>query len=130
MTFCYGNVRRITSAIDLGQPDISRMRTIGQPHELQTDIWKFPVMVRGQDVRRVLRLLRQNCRSRRTANAISQLAFLSDSGGHANLWVVNIESGQVAPGHSRARSERGDGHPGLVADGRSIAFVRRAATRA
>lgn len=65
---------------------------------LQTDIWRFPVDGSPADnVRRGSRLTHQ------TAHVLTptaspddrEVAFLSDSGGHANLWVVNVESGDL-----------------------------------
>jgi serine/threonine protein kinase/WD40 repeat protein len=70
---------------------VSRMR-------LQTDIWKFPIDGAPQEnVRRGTRLTRQTGQvlTPTAGPGDREIAFLSDSGGHANLWVVNTENLQM-----------------------------------
>lgn len=52
-----------------------------------------------------------------------EIAFLSDSGGHANLWVVNTSSGQLRQLTHERDPDVAVGVPVWSPDGRSIAFV-------
>lgn len=95
-----GSVRRVISGeTSYATPDVSKSGAIFVSRmNLQTDIWKFPVSgLPAENVRRGVRVTRQ------TGHVLTptvspddrQVAFLSDSGGHANLWVVNSESGAL-----------------------------------
>src|SRR5260370_39585686 len=86
---------------------VSRMK-------LQTDIWMFPVDgLPTENVRRGVRV------TRRTGQILTptasphdkEVAFLSDRGGHANLWVVNTETGGVRPNTRQPDPAGGAGCP-------------------
>jgi serine/threonine protein kinase/Tol biopolymer transport system component len=67
----------------------SRLRT-------QTDIWRYSVDASGEEnVARGLRVTRQtsDVRTPSVSPDDKELAYLSDSGGHGNLWVVNLTDG-------------------------------------
>ena len=52
-----------------------------------------------------------------------QIAFLSDSGGHSNLWVISGPEGRAAADHLRAGSRGLDRPPVWSPEGDAIAFV-------
>lgn len=104
---------------DTGLVAVTQMR-------MRFDVWKFPV---GRDaavnVRNGVAVTRQTGQvSTPTAAADGdRIAFLSDSGGHSNLWVLSTRSGslrQVTFEHDSAVSV---GAPVWSPTGESIAFV-------
>jgi eukaryotic-like serine/threonine-protein kinase len=123
-----GNVRRITSGeSSYVSPDISRKGAILVSRmKLQTDIWKFPVDGSpAENVRRGVRVTRQTGQvlTPTASPRDHEVAFLSDSGGHANLWVVNTESGQLRQVTHERDPTVAMGVPVWSPDGRAIAFV-------
>jgi Tol biopolymer transport system component len=95
-----GRVRRVTSGeTSYLSPDISRSGAVLVSRlKLQTDIWRFPVDGSPtENVRRGVRVTRQTGQvlTPTASPDGKEVAFLSDSGGHANLWVVNTESGAL-----------------------------------
>ena len=93
-----GRVTQITSGeTSYISPDISkRGEVLAGRMKLQTDIWKFPVDgTPAENARRGIRVTRQTGQvlTPTASPDDKEVAFLSDSGGHANLWVVNTESG-------------------------------------
>ena len=123
-----GNVRRITSGeSSYVTPDVSQSGAIAVGRmRMQTDIWKFPVDGSpAENVRRGVRVTRQTGQVLTpTANPRDhEVAFLSDSGGHANLWVVNTESGQLRQVTHERDPSVAMGVPVWSPDGRAIAFV-------
>jgi len=96
-----GSVRRVTSGeASYITPDISKSGAIAVSRmKLETDIWKFPVDgLPIENVRRSVRVTRQTGQVLTPTPSPDgkEVAFLSDSGGHANLWVVNTENGGSA----------------------------------
>jgi Tol biopolymer transport system component len=123
-----GNVRRITSGeSSYVSPDISRSGAILVSRmKLQTDIWKFPVDGSpAENARRGVRVTRQTGQvlTPTASPRDAEVAFLSDSGGHANLWVVNTESGQLRQVTHERDPSVAMGVPVWSPDGRAIAFV-------
>src|SRR4029079_3427309 len=53
----------------------------------------------------------------------TEIAFLSDSGGHATLWVVNTENGELRQITHERDPKVAVGVPVWAPDGRTIAFV-------
>ena len=80
-------------------PDISKSGAILVSRmKLDTDIWKFPMDgLPAENTRRAARVTRQTGQilTPTASPDDKEVAFLSDSGGHANLWVVNTESGAL-----------------------------------
>jgi len=123
-----GSVRQVTSGeVSYLSPDISKNGAIlvGRM-KLQSDIWKFPVDgLPAENVRRGVRVTRQTGQvlTPTASPDDKEVAFLSDSGGHANLWVANTESGALR----RITHERDPsvamGVPVWSPDGNAIAFV-------
>jgi eukaryotic-like serine/threonine-protein kinase len=95
-----GAVRRVTSGeTSYMSPDISKSGALLVSRmKLQTDIWRFPVDgLPADNVHHGVRVTRQTglVLTPTASPDDKEIAFLSDSGGHANLWVVNTDSGDL-----------------------------------
>ena len=76
-----------------GQLVVSRVRA-------QANIWKFPTTGDpGENVRRGTQITRQTgvVQTVSPSPDESQVAFLSDNGGHANVWIADVASGGLRP---------------------------------
>jgi len=123
-----GRVRRVTlGETSYMSPDISKSGAILVSRmKLQTDIWKFRVDgLPTENVRRAIRVTRQTGQvlTPTVSPEDKEVAFLSDSGGHANLWVVNTESGGLRQITHEREPNVALGVPVWSPDGRTIAFV-------
>ena len=123
-----GSVRRVTSGeASYVSPDISKNGAILVSRmKLETDIWKFPVDgPPAENVRRAVRVTRQTGQvlTPTASPGDKEVAFLSDSGGHANLWIVNTESGGLRQITHERDPSVAMGVPVWSPDGRAIAFV-------
>jgi serine/threonine protein kinase/Tol biopolymer transport system component len=123
-----GSVRRVTSGeTSYVSPDISKSGAmlVGRM-SLQTDIWKFPVDgLPTENVRHGVRVTRQTGQvlTPTASPSDKEVAFLSDSGGHANLWVVDTESGALRQITHERDPNVAVGVPVWSPDGHAIAFV-------
>ena len=122
------SVRRVTSGeTSYMSPDISKSGAILVSRmKLQTDIWKFPADgLPAENVRRGVRVTQQTGQvlTPTVSPGDKEVAFLSDSGGHANLWVVNTESGALRQITHERDPNVALGAPVWSPDGRAIAFV-------
>jgi Tol biopolymer transport system component len=123
-----GSVRRVTSSeTSYMSPDISKSGAILVSRmRLQTDIWRFPVDgLPSENARRGVRVTRQTGQvlTPTPSPDDKEVAFLSDSGGHANLWVVNTETGGVRQITDERDPHVALGVPMWSPDGHAIAFV-------
>ncbi len=123
-----GSTRRLTSGeASYMSPDISRSGAITVSRlKLQTDIWKFPVDGGpAENARRGLRLTRQTglVLTPTASPDDKEVAFLSDSGGHANLWIVNTGNGDLRQITYERDPKVAVGVPVWSPDGHTIAFV-------
>ena len=123
-----GSVRRVTSGeTSYVSPDISTTGAmVVSRMKLQTDIWKFPVdSLPIENVRRGVRVTRQTGQvlTPTASPGGKEVAFLSDSGGHANLWVVNTESGELRQITHERDPKVAVGVPIWSPDGHAVAFV-------
>src|SRR2546425_49843 len=130
-----GTVRRVTSGeTSYMSPDISKSGAILVSRmKLQTDIWKVPGDgLPRENVRRGVRVTRQtgHVLTPTASPDDKEVAFLSDSGGHANLWVVSTESGGGRQITHKREPRAGLGVPQWAPPGRTPLFVSsRRATR-
>ena len=123
-----GSVRQLTSGeTSYVHPDITSNGAIVVGRmRLQSDIWKYPVDGSPhENVLRAVRLTHQTGQvlTPTAAPGDKEVAFLSDSGGHANLWVINAESGELRQITHERDPNVAMGVPVWSPDGRSIAFV-------
>ena len=123
-----GRVRQVISGeTSYMNPDISKSGAIlASRMKLQTDIWKFPVDgPPTENVRRAVRVTRQTGQvlTPTASPDGKEVAFLSDSGGHANLWVVNTENGGLRQITQERDPSVALGVPQWSPDGRTIVFV-------
>jgi len=123
-----GRVRQVISGeTSYMNPDISKSGAIlASRMKLQTDIWKFPVEgPPTENVRRAVRVTRQTGQvlTPTASPDGKEVAFLSDSGGHANLWVVNTENGGLRQITQERDPSVALGVPQWSPDGRTIVFV-------
>jgi TolB protein len=108
-------------------PDIARSgATVVGRMRLETDIWKFPVEgLPEENTRRGIRVTNQTGQvlTPTPGPGDKEVAFLSDSGGHANLWVIDAGSGVVRQITHERDPNVAIGVPVWSPDGGSIAFV-------
>ena len=128
VTLVDGSVRRITSGeTSYVSPDISKSGAILVARmKLQSDIWRFPVDgPPAENVRRGVRVTRQTGQvlTPTAGPGDREVAYVSDSGGHANLWVVNSESGALRQITHETDPNVAMGVAVWSPDGQSIAFV-------
>jgi Tol biopolymer transport system component len=80
-------------------PDIGPDGRIGvSRRHMQFDIWKFPVDGDpAENVRRAVRITHQTGQVQTPTLSPDdrQLAYLSDNGGHGNLWVMELNGGET-----------------------------------
>ena len=123
-----GRVGRVISGeTSYMSPDISRSGAILVSRmKLETDIWKFPVDgLPKENTRRGVRVTRQTGQvlTPTVSPDDKEVAFLSDSGGHANLWVVNTDSGALRQITYERDPKVAVGVPMWSPNGHTIAFV-------
>ncbi len=123
-----GTLRQITwGEASYRHPDIARNGIIVVSRmRLQTDIWRFPVdRAPDENVRRGVRVTNQTGQvlTPTPGPGDKEIAYLSDSGGHANLWVINTEIGEQRQITHERDPNVAVGVPVWSPDGRSIAFV-------
>jgi eukaryotic-like serine/threonine-protein kinase len=79
-------------------PDVVGAQIVASRRSMKIDIWKFPV---GPDP---VKNVRQGERLTEQSGGVftptvspddSEIAFLSDSGGHGNIWVKNLRNGDL-----------------------------------
>jgi len=123
-----GTTRQVTAGdASYVNPDVARDgRIIAERLQMQSDLWTFPVDGTPQEnASRAVRLTRQ------TGHVLTptaspdgrEVAFLSDSGGHANVWVIDTSTGERRQITHERDPAVAVGVPIWSPDGTSIAFV-------
>jgi len=80
-------------------PDVDRDgRIVVSRKHMQFDIWKFPVDGDpAENVRRALRITHQTGQVQTPSLGPNdrELVYLSDNGGHGNLWIMKLATGET-----------------------------------
>jgi len=95
-----GSERQLTFGdVSYVEPDVaSSGKLLASRIQSQSDIWKFPVNgPPAENTRKGIRITRQTGQAQTPSVSPddSELVYLSDSGGHANLWVAKTDGSGV-----------------------------------
>ena len=108
-------------------PDVDRAGTfVATRLQLRSDIWRYPVEFGGvENVRRGVRVTRQTgqVRTPTVGPGDKEVAYVSDSGGHANIWVTRLDTGESRQITYERDPEISVGVPVWSPDGQTIAFA-------
>ena len=108
-------------------PDVDRTGTVMATRlQLRSDIWRYPVDFGGlENVRRGVRVTRQTgqVRTPTVGPGDKEVAYVSDSGGHANIWVTTLDTGESRQITYERDPEISVGVPVWSPDGQHIAFA-------
>ncbi len=108
-------------------PDVDREGRIAvSRRHMQFDIWKFPVDGSpAENVRRAVRVTRQTGQIQTPSLSPDdrQLVYLSDNGGHGNLWVMDLANGETHQVTYEGAPNLVMGVPIWSPDGNSITFA-------
>jgi Tol biopolymer transport system component len=118
------------AAADLSylHPDVHRSGgMVASRLRMRFDLWRYPIdgAAPEENVRRAVRITRQTGQVQTPTVGASdrEIAFLSDSGGHANLWVTAPETGDLRQITYERDMSVALGVPIWSPDGNWIAFV-------
>ncbi len=123
-----GEARRLAVA-DLSylHPDIhSDGAIVASRVQSRFDLWRYPIDRDPADnVQRAIRVTHQTgqVQTPTTGPGDREIAFLSDSGGHANLWIIDTGSGQMRQVTYERDPAVSMGVPIWSPDGKWISFV-------
>jgi eukaryotic-like serine/threonine-protein kinase len=108
-------------------PDVDHDgRIVVSRKHMQFDIWKFPVDgVPAQNVQRAIRITHQTGQVQTPAPGPydRELVYLSDNGGHGNLWVLDLKTGETRQITYEKQANTIVGVPIWSPDGKLITFA-------
>jgi serine/threonine protein kinase len=108
-------------------PDVDRDgRIVVSRKHMQFDIWKFPIDGDpAENVRRAVRITHQTgqVQTPTLSPDDQKMAYLSDNGGHGNLWVMNLTTGDTRQITFERSSTKIMGVPIWSPDGSYITFA-------
>ena len=102
--------------------------TVASRQRMQFDIWKYPVGGSPQEnVEQAVRITHQTgaVQTPSVSPDDRELVYLSDSGGHGNIWILQLETGQARQLTFEQDPDIDLGVPAWSPDGQHIAFVKR-----
>lgn len=110
-------------------PDVGREgNVVASRQRMQFDIWKYPVGGTPQeDVKRAVQITHQTgaVQTPSASPDDRELVYLSDSGGHGNIWILQLDTGQARQLTFEQDPDIDLGVPVWSPDGQHIAFVKR-----
>src|SRR6266853_4704491 len=124
------NLRQLTfGETSYISPDLDRHGNIvATRRQIQFNIWRYPVDGSPEEnVRRGVQITHQTgtVQTPSAGPGDRELVYLSDSGGHGNLWVLNLETQQSRQVTFEHDPQLTIGVPVWSPDGRHIAYVKR-----
>ncbi len=113
-------------------PDLDRHGNIvATRRQIQFNIWRYPVDGSPEEnVRRGVQITHQTgtVQTPSAGPGDRELVYLSDSGGHGNLWILNLETAQNRQVTFEHDPQLAIGVPVWSPDGKHIAYVKRGLT--
>ena len=111
------------------QPEIGpNGALLASQQHIQFNIWKYPVdSSPTENVRRAVQITRQTgqVQTPSVGPGSREMVYLSDSGGHSNLWIMNLDSGDTRQITYERDPIKPVGVPVWSPDGKHISFVIR-----
>ena len=118
----FGETSYISPDLDLHGNIVATRR------QIQFDIWRYPVDNSSKENVRLGAQITHQTGTVQTPSAAPgdhELVYLSDSGGHGNLWVLNLETRQNRQVTFEHDPQVTIGVPVWSPDGKHIAYVKR-----
>jgi Tol biopolymer transport system component len=110
-------------------PDMGRNgAVVASRTNIQFNLWKFPVGGSPEDnVRQGTQLTNQTgaLQTPSVSPGDGEVAYLSDSGGHGNIWILNLQDGQARQLTFEHDPRIALGLPVWSPDGKYISYVNR-----
>ncbi len=127
------NLRQLTfGETSYISPDLDRHGNIvATRRQIQFNIWRYPVDGSPEEnVRRGVQITHQTgtVQTPSAGPGDRELVYLSDSGGHGNLWILNLETAQNRQVTFEHDPQLAIGVPVWSPDGKHIAYVKRGLT--